>query len=246
MVSRSLAFVVSLTLGSLSFACGDKGSGDGLETGGGAGTTASGGSGGSGGAGVGGSSGDGAGGAPAEEMVLYAFDSTVEGFKFEDYVPEDATYTNVGASSTLSWDDGTGPDELPGRLKLEMAFDAPNQLADIQLNMPAQDWTSKTLRVSVMVESGFSPDPSAPGGAYLFVKTGADYVWARGLDPNLLPAAFGTWVPLSIELSDPNVFNDNYDESQTVSIGVQFYTGMGGELGPPTATVAYVDQFTIQ
>jgi len=246
MACRSLALVSCLAFGSLSAGCGEKGSGTGDETGGAAGT--SGGSAGSGGA-TGGNGGSG--GTPAEEMVLFGFDTNVEGFQYEIYEPgpdaNGTTYTNVGADSTIDWDDGEGADGQPGRLRLEMPFSAPNELADIQVNYPAtdlQDWSGKTLRASVMVESGLSTDESNPSGAYIFVKTTSGYIWGRGLDGNLLPSALGTWVKLAFVLDDPSQSNDGFDASQVISLGIQFFTG--GQATGVTESVVYVDQFTIQ
>lgn len=245
-LSRSFSLLVALSLGALSFACGDKGSDDGDNGAGGMAITA-----GAGGSGVtgGGGSGGGTAGTTATAELLYGFESTVEGFKYETYVPGDPMYTNVGGDegATISWDGGTGQDGQPGRLKLEIPFTGYNQLADIQLNLSSTDWAGKTVRAYVQLESGFSPDASAPGGAYIFVKTGSSYSWARGGNQNLPPTSIGQWTRLTFPIDTPNqTASDDYDPSAVVSVGIQFYSGAGSAtIDPPSPAVIYVDTFEI-
>src|SRR5688572_30448444 len=102
----------------------------------------------------------GGGNMPTVETV-FAFDSGVEGFKFEAYDPgeaADTTYDNIASTTDaahartaaeaamnakISYDAGNGPDGKPGRAKLEMNFTNWNQLADIQVNFSGEnikDW----------------------------------------------------------------------------------------------------------
>lgn len=257
MVARVLGFIACFGLASVLAACGDKGTGDGTESGGSAGTsptsggsTSSGGTGGSAGSsgetGGTGASG-GSGGGSVDAMTLFGFDEDEEGFSFEMYEPDDPTYTNVGMDAVMAWDDGPGADGADGRLRLEIPFSGYNQLCDIQLNMSAVDWSGKKLRAKVMIESGFSPDGSAPGGGYIFVKTGTAYVWGRGPTINLPPETFGEWAEMEFVLDSPDQVNPDFDPSSVVSVGIQLYTGQGGtDLPDPTDTVAYVDLFTIE
>jgi hypothetical protein len=248
MSDRAFALTATLVLASLSLACGEKGDGTNDETGGATGSGGTFSSGGSGGSGTGGS------GGASEPMRLFGFDTTDEGFAFEPYTPDDPKYMNVGPNGTLAWDDGAGSDDAPGRLKLDVPYDAYSQLADIQYNYDGanpQDWSGKTLRAKVMLESGFSPDESAPGGAYLFMKTTSAYVWAKGMAPNLLPSAAGTWLTLAFDLTAPLEMKPGFDATQVLSFGIQFYTGdpapaLLPDLPPPTPAVIYVDEFTLQ
>lgn len=242
--SFPLGLMVTLVLSLASAACGGKGDGEPEET-------PSGGMTGAGGSGAGNTSGT-TGGTSSGPEVLFGFDADTEGFAWDLYSPDDPTYVNVpnetGAESMLTWDGGTGSDGEPGRLKLSVPFDDYNQLADIQINVAVpEDWTGKTVRVRIMIESGFSPDASAPGGAYIFLKTGADYVWGKGNDLSLPPTTVGEWGEAAFPVASPVQTNSGFDPSQVVSLGVQFYTGGGGDgLEPPSATVAYVDAFSLE
>lgn len=218
-----LAAILSL---GLTTACGDKGGDDG---------------------------GTGGGGSNAVETV-FAFDSGVEGFKFEDYTPGDVTYTNIfdvaPANATIAPDAGNGPDGKPGRAKLSMNFTNWNQLADIQVNFMGdqiKDWAGKRLKAGVMLESGFSANPSCPGGTYLFVKTGADYVWARGGEVNMDQATLNQWQNVTFVIDVPTQQNSPYDPLQIVSVGLQFYSNGGGGCSElPTPATVYVDHFTVE
>jgi hypothetical protein len=221
-------FVALLSLG-LTAACGDKGGDD-----------------------------EGTGGTGGGAETLFAFDSTVEGFTFQDYTPSDPMYVNIfdvaPANATLSWDGGDGSDGEPGRAKLVMNFDDWNQLADIQVNFMGddiQDWTGKVVKARVALEGGFSTNPSCPGGTYVFVKSTADYTWARGGTKTLEQMSLGSWqtidiladVPAEIDTSNPE---KSYLPEQILSVGIQFYSSSGGCDEKPTTVTAYVDTFTIE
>jgi hypothetical protein len=197
---------------------------------------------------------------PAGSSVetVFGFDSTVEGFQFEDYTPTDTTYTNIydvaPADALISHDTGDGPDGKPGRLKLSMNFTGWNQLADIQVNYMGEeikDWDGKTLKAKVMLESGFSPNPSCPGGTYMFAKTGAEWVWARGIsDVQLTSMTAGQWQEVVFILNLPGQANAGFDPVQVRALGLQFYSNSGGQCSEdadlPQPVVAYVDAFTIE
>jgi hypothetical protein len=237
---HSVGFLCALSLGSLSFACGDKGSDDGDDEGSG-GMAVGGGSGGT--SATAGSTAGGTGGA-VTATVLYGFDNDVEGFKFEMYTPGEP-YVNVGPEAEIEWDGGNGQDGQPGRLKLTIPFSDFNQLADIQINFPARDFSGKTIRAYAMLESGFSSDMSAPGGGYIFVKTGTAFTWAKGQDKNL---PLGTWTPFIAEadsLIGADTATVEPDPTAVVSLGMQFYSGTGSATAdPPTTAIIYVDRFT--
>jgi hypothetical protein len=195
----------------------------------------------------------------AKVETLFAFDEAVEGFTFQDYTPGDPMYTNLfdvaPANAVLSWDGGDGSDGKPGRAKLVMNLSDWNQLADIQVNFmgdDVQDWLGKIVKARVMLESGFSTNPSCPGGTYVFVKSTADYTWARGATENLDQMTLGSWhtisiigdAPAEVDTADPN---KTYDPAQMLSVGIQFYSGGGGSCTEdPAPVTAYVDTFTVE
>ncbi len=194
----------------------------------------------------------GTGGNPVE--MVFAFDTTTEGFTFQDYAPGDAMYHNIFhedmSSCTLTNDGGDGSDGMPGRAKLVMNFSDWNQLADIQVNFSGdsvKSWLNKKLKAQVMLETGFSTNPSCPGGTYMFLKTGATYVWARGQETNLDQTGIGTWNTVTFTADIPSQANDKYDPAEVVSIGLQFYSGSGTSCPEmPRPVTAYVDSFTVE
>lgn len=239
----------------LSAGCGAKGDDDeGTAGTGGTGATGSGGSGGSGGK------------AAVQQTVVWGFDSGIEGFSFQDYEPGDAMYVNVFAGAdkatlrtqSLTWDEGQGADGMGGRLKLEIPFTDWNQLADIQINLMGEllgqpvpaDWSGKILHADIMLESGGSPNASYPSGSYPFVKTGPDYVWAKGSDTNLGPTTFGLWQKLSFAIDTPNQVDTSdgkmHDEAAVVAVGLQVFSGGGSGEPKPTSATIYVDRFTLE
>jgi hypothetical protein len=153
-------------------------------------------------------------------------------------------------NARISYDAGNGPDGKPGRAKLEMAFSNWNQLADIQVNFMGEnikDWAGKKLEASVMLERGFSPNASCPGGSYSFVKTGAEYVWARGQEVNLDATTAGTWQVVPFNIDVPSQANSPYDPVSIVSVGLQFYSNsVSGCSELPEPAVVYVDNFTVE
>lgn len=206
--------------------------------------------------------------APAPTEPLFAFDMTTEGFTFQDYDPggvEDDMYDNLSSTmdaghprtaaeaasnAVISWDGGPGSDGDAGRAKLAMNFSNWNQLADIQVNFSGDDikeWLGKVVKAKVMLEMGFSTNPSCPAGSYLFIKTGADYVWAKGGDSPIDQTGKDQWQTLTFNVDYPTQSNDPYDPAEVRSVGIQFYSGGGGgctEL--PTEVTAYVDTFTVE
>jgi len=186
--------------------------------------------------------------------TLFAFDTTVEGFTFQTYEPGDPMYHNIyfddPANAVISWDGGAGSDSEAGRAKLVMNFSNWNQLADIQLNFSGdsiKEWLGKMVKAKVMLESGFSTNPSCPGGGYLFVKTGADYVWARGGTINLEQTGLGQLQTMAFDIDIPSEANSPYDPAQVLAVGIQFYSSGGAGCSElPAPVTAYVDTFTVE
>jgi hypothetical protein len=257
----------------LSTACGAKGDDDGDDDGEAGSSGESNGSGGSGGSS--GSTGSGGiSGSATARVTLYDFSSaaatplcpppgTSEGcWAVQDYTPGDANYVNVFAGAdnadiredNLTWDGEEGSDGTPGRLKFVIPFTNWNQLADIQINFGGDakpsDWSGKVLRSQVMIESGGSSAPSYPTGSYMFVKTGTEYVWAKGSSANLGSAMAGLWQPLTFAMESPEDADEtkqDYNSAEIVAVGAQVFSGGGsGDEGKPTEAVVYFDTFTLE
>lgn len=209
-------------------------------------------------------------GAPEEVLFDFAEAAQIAAFELLDYTPGD-DYINwyEHATFTHSMDPGVGGD--PGMAKLEVAFDAFKQLVDIQtvFEGDGKDWTGRTARARIWVESGLV-DSDWSGGTKLFVKAGAQWSYANGPWVNLPPAEFGQWVDVEIDLDQPDFADECTDDesddlpacdsadyteklftpAEILAIGIQLCTGGGNpddpELPPPTATVAYLDHFTVE
>lgn len=205
----------------------------------------------------------GAAGAPAPVVIkgeaIYAFAEDLESFKFERYAATDP-YVNLAYSSQnpyatdpeIEWSSAPGPDEAPGSVLLTVPFGAYNELVDIQTIVAeptaAADWSGKILRAYVKVDEGFVSSVDNPGGAYLFVKTGAAYVYGRGAWTNLDPAKLGSWIELEFDVSLPEDSDDGYDATQIVAVGIQISAGQGPTTpgAAPTPATLYVDHITIE
>lgn len=183
----------------------------------------------------------------ASGNALYGFATGLESFTLQTYTPSDPTYTNLASTSTLAPAPGTGYGGAMGSAQLNVPFSGYSQFVDIQVNItPAQNYAGKTLRARVMIESGFTPDAAAPGGGYIFVKTGTAWTFAQGAWTNLPPTAVGTWVEFVMVLDSPSYQVAGYDPTQVVAIGIQIATGGGtGATSQPSAAVVYVDEITI-
>lgn len=213
--------------------------------------------------------GEGGVGQEAQVEVLYAFANDKEDFQFEIYEPEEP-YVLMADASTLVHDTGTGFDGESGRLKLTIPFSGFDQMVDLQTQVGGDgaDWTGRILKARIWVESGLVDSESAMGGAYVFVKTGANWTYARGDWMNLPPSAFGQWVELPMDMDYPSekdeCTNDEsddieacasadyteklYDTTEVRAIGLQVSTGQGSSDAPVPEddTVVYIDHITLE
>jgi hypothetical protein len=183
----------------------------------------------------------------ASPELLHGFASGTEGFALNNYTLADPAYRNVSVLSTLCWVSYVGVGGTPGALSLAVPFDGYDQIVSVEVQLAnAADFRDKVLRASVMANAGFSPDPSAPGGAFLSVKTGNQWVWGRGDWFNLERRTFGTWQTIEFKLNTPSQWHDGYDPSQVIAIDIDFHTGSGVNAeGTPAATVFFVDEITL-
>ena len=94
--------------------------------------------------------------------------------------PGNATAVNdLTSTSTFSWDSLDGaPDKVAdvGSMRIETPFSAytqPDQAVDFQFMLDGRpvDLTGKTLFIYLKLDSGFSPDPSSPGGLMFYAKS---------------------------------------------------------------------------
>lgn len=199
-----------------------------------AGATAAGGAA-AGGAAAGGAPG---GGGAAAITKTYSFDTTVESWKIQ--------YTSSGLVAgmmaplialtnpelTSVWTDTDGkPAAPPGALQIGIPYSTASQYVGVGISLPVKvDLTDKVLRANVKIVSGLGSAADLvmnPGGAKLYVKTGAGYVYAAGTYTNL--PAIGTWIPVEFDLLDPSYIDESnpaaiFDRSDVREIGIQLDT----------------------
>ncbi len=240
--------LVCLGLLAISVACSDKGSGGDEDTGGTSSTTGGKGTAGSS-AGSNNVSGKGGGsstagtdsgeaGMPAAEggsqgggdepTKVWTFDTTVEGFIVQDSSAAVDVDPVPKADVMISHnaDDGE-PD--PGSVQMDIPYSAASQYVSMGVNLPqAVDLTGKTIKAWVMIQSGYGDAEdlmTAPGNAKLYVKTGADYIYASAAVANLTTA--GVWVEITFDPELPGYTAEpmaSYDPTKVMEIGIQLDT----------------------
>jgi hypothetical protein len=192
-----------------SVACGGTGDGDDDDTAGAGGT------GGTGGTGAGGmSAGSGGTGGSAMGMLMYGFDSDEQGWNVQ-YVScgkEDDGVTEVECipktAVKVAWATGVGDGDDLGALKAEVGFTGPRQYAGIGIQLNGENLTDKVLTARVKLESGLAEDAALATnsvGAKLYLKSGADYVYAAGAYQTIV--SHGSWFTLKFDLSNPSTWS---------------------------------------
>lgn len=240
-VVTSLVCALAITT---SVGCGDKGSGDGDEgTAGsasqaGTGTNTAGTSTANAGTASGGSS---SGGSATAATAVYTFDTDIEGFKIQDSSAATDVTPVPKADIVLghSADDGN-PD--PGALQLDIPYSAASQYVSTGVNIdpPGIDLTGKTIKAMVKIVSGYGSAEdimTAPGNAKLYIKTGADYVYASASVANI--TAIGTWtaIDFNTKFPDYNANKETYDPTQVLEIGIQFDTNSASTTAAPAVVL---------
>jgi hypothetical protein len=197
----------------------------------------------------------GAGGAASPPVYLYTFTDDTQVYLYQ---PGNATATNdLTTASTFSWDSQDGAPDLvrdAGSLRILAPFSAytqPDQAVDFQfmLDNPPVDLTGKTLFMYLKLDSGFSPDPSAPGGLIVYAKSNeTNWDWGQAAWQNLDPATVvGKWRKYTFKLANAESGNTNvapFDPSQVMSIGMKLDTGTPTTNplpAPPTEATFHVD-----
>jgi hypothetical protein len=255
---RSLVGIGSVgSIALVVFACGSKGSGDdsgatggtatggtatgsagAVATAGGAGLAAGGATatGASGSTSIAGTSGASTGTTPSQS---YTFDMDLQGWKVQytssGPLPGDAGTAPVIAPAdvmiSLNNTDGD-PATPPGALQLNIPYSTASQYVGAGISLPVKvDLTGKIITANVKVVSGLGTAldlMSNGGGAKLYVKSGAGYVYAAGTYTSV--TVTGVWIPLTFDLSDPSYIdmtNDagTFNPSDIREIGIQLDTG---------------------
>jgi hypothetical protein len=259
----------SLVLSAL--ACGSKGGDDSAAaTGGTGGAAHTGGTGGTGtvGGGSGGTTpiaGTSAGGASAGTTGVagtgggtavtksYNFDADVETWKVQytssGVLPGDAGTAPIIAPADvmLSWFGTDGdPATPPGAIQVNIPYTTASQYVGIGVSLAVGvDLTGKVITANVKVMSGLGSATDLmtnPGGAKLYAKSGAGYIYAAGTYTNV--SVIGTWIPIRFDLTDPSfvdMTNDAgaFNPADIREIGIQFDTS--GTSTTPQAAVDLVD-----
>jgi hypothetical protein len=152
-----------------------------------------------------------------------------------DASPSCAPYTYLSAVSTITFDPAVGdplPAGDPGSMEIQIPFNGYSQQADFQRVFACPiDLSGRTLFVRLMVDSGFTQDPSYPGGFVLSVRTGTGGGYASTPYINW-PSSFDrNWLEIDLELSRPPFVAlanaESYDPTQVVAIGLHIDTGSG-------------------
>lgn len=156
-----------------------------------------------------------------------------------------------GPRATTSLDTTTG-DPTAGSMELDLPCNAYGQFVDYQFILPViTDLGERTLSVMIRLDSGFSPDPSAPGNVYLYAKSGDNWDWAQGSTQAIVPISStspGQWIKYTFPMATPAsgstaMFNPGYVKA----VGIHLTTGAGtGASGPPTPAVFHIDSLGYQ
>ena len=79
----------------------------------------------------------------------------------------------------VSWDGQVGS-PAAGSLQIHMPCNAYGQFVDYQFVLPViSDMGGRTVSVMLRLDSGFSPDPAAPGYVLLYAKSGDNWDWGQ-------------------------------------------------------------------
>jgi hypothetical protein len=169
--------------------------------------------------------------APATPAQIWSFDTSTEDWVFG--------WSNVEGlidASLLEHDADEG-DPDPGSLIATIPFTEPSQKVTVAVNFEAVDLSGNTVQARVKLTSGMNILPENPGGAKLYVKSGADYVYADSGWVNLQAA----WTTLTLSASNPGGYVDTaagtYDPKDIREIGIEFATGEAGEYVTATVNV---------
>ena len=187
--------------------------------------------------GTGGSTGGGTGGSAVVHLLTYTFDSSVQGWGFDQY--EAATEANLGritpndgggvdaqgpdggalAVPTLTVDNVVGS-PTAGSLKVSVTFTACDQYVDPVVGItPALNLTGKTLHLKIQQTSG-----NFSGGVQMHTSSGSQYVYVAS--PVTLPTTPGTFGDGSLNLATAVPGGTTpFDPTMIVQVGVKIFSG---------------------
>lgn len=176
--------------------------------------------------------------------LAYTFDSSLQGWGFNPYVPpppgRNLAAAEAGALPTLAFD-ATSGNPAPGAMKLSATFTDYRQFVDVVLNpQPVLNLAGRTIHAKVRLSSGTLPSGV---GATLHVGTGASFAYGAGAYTTLVA---GSWTDLTIDLT--KVTSAMFDPSVVAQIGIQIYSGDpqadAGTFPGPVDFVIQIDSIT--
>jgi hypothetical protein len=174
------------------------------------------------------SGGTSSGGSAASAMPVYTFDADTQAFKIQDSSAATDVEPVPKADIMLSFNSEDGSPD-PGSLQLDIPYSAASQYvsAGVNIDPPGVDLTGKTIKAMVKIVSGYGSEEdimTAPANAKLYVKTGANYVYASAAVANI--TSIGSWTAISFntKLPDYNADKDAYDPAEVLEIGIQMDT----------------------
>jgi len=176
--------------------------------------------------------------------LAYTFDSSLQGWGFNPYVPpppgRNLAAAEAGALPTLAFDATTG-NPTPGAMKLSATFTDYRQSVDVVLNpQPVLNLAGRTIHAKVRLSSGTLPSGV---GATLHVGTGATFAYGAGAYTTLVP---GSWTDLTVDLT--KVTTAMFDPTAVAQIGIQIYSGDpqpdAGTFPGPVDFVIHIDSVT--
>lgn len=185
------------------------------------------------------------GGTSAPVTKSYTFTADLETWKAQ-YTSSAAMVPIIPlAMVTVAHDPAVG-DPMPGAMKISVPYAAASQYAGVGVTLAAPvDLTGKTITAKVQILSGLGTPldlMTNPGGAKLYVKSGAAFVYASGTFTNL--AAQGTWINIAFALATPSYVDMSnpmnvFSAADIREIGIQFDTS--ATTTTPMAAVLLVD-----
>jgi hypothetical protein len=149
----------------------------------------------------------------------------------------DAGVPDGGSYPTLTFNSTAGSPS-PGSLQVTADFTNYNQYVEALLGLSSVDLTGTTLTALVQVTSAFN------GGAFLYAKTGASYVYGSGSGVTLTP---GSWVTLSLDLSATAAAEGDagFAPAMVKEIGIHIYSAGAPTDADASAFAGGTDTFLI-
>ncbi len=155
---------------------------------------------------------------------------------------------DAGGLASVLWDGQVGSPE-PGSLQIHLPCNAYGQFVDYQFILPViRDMGGKTLSVMLRLDSGFSPDATAPGYVLLYAKSGDNWDWGQAAAVHVAPSSAGQWIQYTMPMSALAAgSSNNFDPGYVKAVGLQINTGAGtGASAPPTPATFHLDSIGVQ